>query len=350
MCMKSKLLLTINATLISATLLAQTGASNSDLSINGSVDAYYRFNFANAKNYNTSNNRTSFTNSQNSFELGMASIKAAYTKGKAGAVIDLGFGSRATEFSYAETGALAAIKQAYVSYSPSEKVKISAGKWATHLGYELLDPQFNRNYSMSYMFSYGPFSHTGVKAEFTLGKGFGLMAGVANPTDFISASFSKKNVIAQFSKTSEKANAYLNYVGGKDTAGNGINQIGLTATAKLGDKFSLGYDGTVKSVKPITGSKGSWWGSALYINVDPSDKLGLTLRGEYLDDSKQGFIFGTPTSIIQTTISLNIKPVNGLSIIPELRLDSAKDPIFTKNDGAGSKSSGSFVLATVYSF
>ena len=43
------------------------------------------------------------------------------------------------------------------------------GKWATHVGYELADAYLNRNYSMDYMFSYGPFSHTGLKADIGLG-------------------------------------------------------------------------------------------------------------------------------------------------------------------------------------
>ena len=67
--------------------------------ITGSLDAYYRYNFANPKDA-TLNNFTSFTNSHNSFELGMASIKLEHTIGKVGAVIDLGYGRRAAEFSY----------------------------------------------------------------------------------------------------------------------------------------------------------------------------------------------------------------------------------------------------------
>lgn len=350
--MKGKLLLATKALFISTAIFAQTEPETEEpkgeLQINGSVDAYYRYNFANAKSTGAFNNKTSFTNSQNSIELGMASLKASYTKGKAGVVVDLGFGTRATEFSYVESGILQAIKQAYVTYNPTDNIRISAGKWGTHLGYEVLDPQLNRNYSMSYMFSYGPFSHTGLKADFTLGSGFGLMAGVANPTDFLSASFAKKNVIAQFSKTSDHVNAFLNYVGGKDTAGNNINQIGLTATAKVNDVFSLGYDGTVKMVDPASGTSGKWWGSALYVNVDPSEKFGITLRGEYFDDKKDALIFGT--SIVQSTLSFNIKPVSGLAIIPEFRIDSAKDPIFKKNDGSDTKSAASFLVAAVYSF
>ena len=153
------------------------------------------------------------------------------------------------------------------------------------MGYELVDPQLNRNYSMSNLFSFGPFSHTGLKVDFTLGGGFGLMVGVANPTDVFSASFAKKNVIAQVSKTSEVVNLYLNYVGGKDLFDNNINQIGLTAIAPVTSKFGLGLDAAYKTFDPAAaGSNLSWWGTALYVNIDPTDKFGITLRGEHFSD------------------------------------------------------------------
>src|SRR6187401_3121804 len=161
--------------------------------ISGSVDVYYRFNGGNPKSDATSatgledfspyNNYTSFTNSHNSFELGMASLKLEHTMGKVGVVADLGFGKRAEEFSYNDANTMLAIKQAYVTYSPKDNIKFSAGSWATHVGYELVDAYLNRNYSMSYMFTNGPFFHTGVKAELAVNTS-GFMIGVANPTDY----------------------------------------------------------------------------------------------------------------------------------------------------------------------
>src|SRR5690606_18521900 len=112
---------------------------------------------------------------------------------------DLGFGQRAREFSYNDAGIIAGIKQLYVSYAPADWIKFTAGSWATHVGYELVDAPANRNYSMSYMFSYGPFSHTGLKAEITKGS-HSFMLGVANPTDFKTAPLdSRKFVLAQYS-------------------------------------------------------------------------------------------------------------------------------------------------------
>ncbi len=329
----------------------------STLNITGSVDAYYRYNFHNAKDSGYLNNYTSFTNSHNSFELGMASVKAEYITGKVTGVIDLGFGRRAEEFSYNEkgTGLGTAIKQAYISVAASDKLKFTMGKWATHIGYEVVDAYLNRNYSMSYMFSFGPFFHTGLKAEYTAGN-WGFMAGIANPTDNVTASFAKKMAIAQISTSAAdgKFKAYLNYQGGKDMGENTVNQVDLVAIGTLSDKFSIGYNGTVQSVKLDGKSSGdSWWGSALYVNVDPSKKFGMTLRGEYFDDKNaiSGFssAAGIGTSVVAATLSGNIH-IDNLTIIPEFRLDSSKDPIFTKNPNEGVKSTGTFLLAATWHF
>jgi hypothetical protein len=332
---------------------AQDSTSKGHLTISGSVDAYYRYNFHNAKDSGYTNNYTSFTNSQNSFELGMASIKGDYSIGKVDGVIDLGFGRRAEEFSYNDNGTLAAIKQAYVSYAPSDKVKFTMGKWATHVGYELLDAYLNRNYSMDYMFSYGPFFHTGIKIDVTASKNFGLMAGIANPSDMVTASFAKKFFLGQVHlvTSDSKVNAYINYVGGKDMADAVNNQFDAVVTATISSKFSVGYNGTVKSVKEDgKSSSDSWWGSALYLNFDPSSVVGLTARGEYFGDKKGVAGFGT--DIFDATLSANIH-IDNLTIIPEFRLDAAKDPIFFKNsDGVlpSAKSTGTFILAATYHF
>jgi len=338
---------------------AQDSTKKSALNITGSVDAYYRYNFQNVKDtpYVTTNNYTSFTNSQNSFELGMASVKAEYTTGKVTGVVDLGFGRRADEFSYNDKGGMTAIKQAYISVAASDKLKFTMGKWATHVGYELVDAYLNRNYSMSYMFSFGPFFHTGLKAEYTAGN-FGFMLGVANPTDFVTASFAKKWILGQITASGAdgKLKAYLNYQGGKsyDISESKIHQVDLVVTGTLSDKFSVGYNGTMQSVKAKSKSSGdSWWGSALYLNVDPSKVFGVTLRGEYFDDKDAASVFssaaGVGTSVFAATLSGNIR-IDNLTIIPEFRLDNSKEAIFKKSSGEGVKSTGTFVLAATWHF
>ncbi len=339
--------------------------STKTLTFSGGLDGYFRHNFA-----GKANNYTSFTNSQSSFELGMASLRADATamSGKVGATVDLGFGRRAEEFSYNDGNdnvgsgsdkngflSLAAIKQAYVTYAPSATVKFTAGKFATHVGYELVDAQLNRNYSMSYMFTNGPFFHTGLKADITAGP-VAFMLGLTNYTDQTSATSSVKNFIAQISGATKngKLKVYLNYSGfggsakGANPSGlKSLNQFDLVVLGTISSKFNIGYNGTVQSRKPITGTSGSWTGNALYLNIDPTDKVGITLRSELIGDKKTIY-YGTK-SIFANTISLNCK-VGPLTIIPELRFESAQSNFYVKKDGTVTKSTASALVAAVYKF
>lgn len=325
---------------------AQDSTKKASTTISGSVDAYYRFDF----NNQLSNNKTSFTNSNNSFELGMATLKVDHSIGKVTATADLGFGRRAAEFSYNDGGSLASVKQLYITYAPSSKVKFTLGKFATHVGYELVDAVANRNYSMSYGFSYGPFFHTGLKADISLGGKTALMVGIANPTDYSTTTSDIKYVIAQLSTASknDKFKAYLNYQGAS-TPDVKFNQFDLVLLGTISSKFAINYDGTIATTKVKGSSAESWSSNAVYLNFDPTSTFGLTLRGEYFSDTKSVSAGAFGTSIFIPTLSANIK-IDNLTIIPEVRLDNAKDAIFTKGSGASTKSYGQFVLAAAYKF
>ncbi len=318
---------------------ADTSATTTNpIKFSGSADIYYRYDFAKT----AANNRTSFTNSHNDFELGMASLKVEHTLGKVGFLADIGFGRRAEEFSYTDESTRLAIKQFNLSYAFSNGIKVTAGNWATHVGYELVDAYLNRNYSMSYMFSYGPFSHTGIKAEKTFGR-VGAMIGMANPTDFKSFDGNEKYIIGQLSTASadEKVKVYLNYQGGKFNDSSRVKQVDIVLTAALADKFSLGLNGTAASYQFMDaeedfGDMNTWWGTAVYLNFDPKEWFGMTLRSEYFSDSKGLNVFGGYAdggSLVATTLSLNFKAGN-LTFIPELRFEKASEDVFVDADAA----------------
>src|SRR5215831_10749716 len=336
-------------------VIGQTGDSTKKtppLIITGSVDAYYRYNFNNPKDY-PYNSLTSFTHSSNSFELGMASIKADHSFGKVSATIDLGFGKRAEEFAYNDANTRLAIKQVYVSYAPSSVIKFTLGTWSTHVGYEVLDAYLNRNYSMSYMFTNGPFSHTGLKADINLGGKNTLMLGISNPTDFRSAPGMPKSFIGQFATSTkdDKIKAYFNFVDGKQSDFKKVVQGDVVATWTVTSKFSIVVNGTFQSLKIDTDSSGkfnsyTWAGAALYLSVDPVSWFDLTLRTEYIADNDE---YLGLKSVIAPTLSANFK-VQNLTIIPEFRFDSAGNPVFYKNETESTKSTGSFILAVTYHF
>lgn len=353
--MLQKILLTAIVTNVSLAAVAQDSSKTSNFKLSGSVDAYYRYNFNDPKG-TPYNSFTSFTHSQNSFELGMVSIKAEHSIGKVGAVVDLGFGTRAEEFSYNDADTRFAIKQAYITYAPSSVIKFTFGSWATHIGYEVPDAYMNRNYSMSYLFSYGPFSHTGIKADISFGGKSTLMVGITNPTDFKSFSGAPKTFISQFSTSSvdDKLKLYVNFQGGKQNDLKKLLQGDVVLTYAVCDRFSIGYNGTVQSVKskpiddnlPKTWSTANWWGSAVYFNYDPAAWFGLTLRGEYVDD-KDNYI--GVKNVFSPTLSGNFR-IDNLTIIPEFRFDNTAIPVFYNHAGALIKSTGTFLLAATYHF
>jgi hypothetical protein len=326
--------------------------------IAGSADLYYRYNFSRQVN-----NLTSFTNSHDQFTLGMASVKLEHKTSKVDMVADLGFGARAKEFDYADEGAgtsvLQTIKQLYISYTPAAWIKFTGGTWATHVGYEVMDAFGNRNYSMSYLFTNGPFSHTGVRADLTLGKS-GLMIGVSNPTDYRSipaGGQNNKNLIAQYSyAASDNFKLFLNYVGGRDIDDNKVHQYDLVINAKASSIFGLGFNATVNKSSYTDDNYATghtWWGSALYLNLNPLPWFGLTLRSEYFSD-KDGIKLhpigdAAGAIVFANTLSADFK-VDGFTFIPEFRLDNGSETLFSKHEGTATKSTGSFLLAAIYSF
>lgn len=335
---------------------AQDSTTTSSFTLSGFADIYYKYDLGKSK----ANDLTSFTRSHNSFELGMASVKLDYKTPKVELVADLGLGKRAQEFSYNEEGVLAAVKQLYISYTPNEWLKFTAGSWATHIGYELADANANRNYSMSYLFTNGPFFHTGIKAEVVF-QSSGLMIGLTNPADFkyVPDGFTNnKFLIAQYSfAPGDFFKAYLNYVGGEGPDTSISKQFDVVLTSKLSSRFSVGYNGTYSRVKTYLGNKlyddeKSWWGSALYINLDPASNFGLTLREEYFSDKNGLKVYGAQPeggSVLATTLSALIK-VDNLIFIPEFRLDNASKSLFINKDSKPTKTAANILFAAIYTF
>jgi hypothetical protein len=324
----------------------------------GSLDLYYRYNFANPAS--SFNNYTSFTNSQNSFELGMATVRADHSWAKAGVTVELGFGRRAQEFSYNEAyqggviGApptpyfsLANIVQAFVYYNITDKIKLTAGKWGTHIGYEVVDAALNRNYSMSYMFSYGPFYNMGLKADITIAGKTAIMVGISNPTDFSTTTDAHKMFIAQLSTATSNGawKFFLNYQGGKSNDTTTLNQFDLVVNGTLSGKFGVGFNATDQT-RAVAGTNVNWWGAALYLNWDPSSLFGLTLRGEYFDDQDNVV---TPGSFQEYTLTGQFH-LGKLTFMPEIRLDNSKNNAFLKHDESPTGTTFSGILAATYVF
>lgn len=337
---------------ISLSCFAQETTSTPTTTFAGSADAYYKYDFG-----KVDNSLTSFTNSHNSFELGMASIEASHKMGKASVFVDLGFGNRAAQFTYNDEATSFMIKQLNFTYEFSDKFKVTAGSFGTHLGYELVDAVDNKNYSMSYAFTYGPFFNTGIKAQYTSGK-FSFMAGISNPTDFktaIEAGSSQKTFIGQFAYAGDTGSAFFNVTSGSSNPSSTENktQFDFVGTKKVSDSFSLGFNGTYAMTKDDLDSNldGEWFSLVGYATFSLKESLNLAYRLEYLDAKNATPALGllSGTSVVGNTLSLNYK-VGNLTIIPEFRVDTASEDIFTNSAAAPKGLTAYALLATTYTF
>jgi hypothetical protein len=315
------------------------------LQISGFVDAYYQYNLN-----NNAAGTTSFTSAHNSFELGMANIVFAKDFDKVGFVADLAFGPRANAANGVGGFTTDIVKQLFVTYSPTDAITLTAGNFATFVGYELIDAPGNFNYSTSYMFSNGPFFHTGIKADFAINDKFGAMVGLFNDTDTKSdvGKSPGKHYGAQLSYSDDKVSIFLNYLGGKEDTSVTANQIDLTATYQATDDLLIGLNVTDKAYD-FDGVAANWLGAALYLNYSISDAFALGFRGEYFDDANAIKYGVTNLTFMEYTLSANMKK-GALTFVPELRIDVASQDYFTDADGVATSVSPAIIFGVYYAF
>ncbi len=351
-----------------AGLTATAQEESKGIELSGSVDAYFRANI-NGKNGSQSvAPSTSFANADG-FALGMANLIASKKVGKVGFVADLVFGPRGAAAVDGE-GSTNIVNQLFVTYDASDAVTLTFGNFNTFLGYEVISPTGNFNYSTSYMFSNGPFSHTGLKADFALDDNWSLMAAIMNQTDNTFTNLNGKYTGGlQLGYSADSGSAYLNFTYGRNSASaDDINkeagalvinpeenaaisaeentfQVDLTTGWDLTDDFYLGFNGTYQD----TDGSG-FYGVALYPQYAFSDTFSLGGRGEYFTLFADG---GEDDSVFAATLTGSITQGN-LTIKPEIRADFDNTPsglnTFVDGDGENSDNLFSFVVGAIYSF
>ncbi len=346
--------------------------------LSGSVDAYYHTSFGSK----TKAPNTSFAN-LNGFGLGMVNLIGAYDGEKVGFKADVVFGPRGFDAVFANGYTNQRIvNQLYAYYKLGKRVTLNLGQFNTFFGYEVISPTGNFHYSTSYMFSWGPFNHTGLRADFDLGGGWVGKLALMNPTDLVE--FNPVNTYTlggQIGYANDGGSIYFNVLYGDqdgkldkndptlnadDTSEGSTLALDITTGWNLSEKFYLGLNTTYRTKakgETFTGTtvidtnedSNGFYGVALYPKLTLSDNFALGLRAEYFKVNK----FYLPAtigldakgngSVTAITLSGNYK-TGGLTIIPELRLDNASEDSFQDADYKATKQLITANLAAVYKF
>ena len=327
--------------ILSALLLATTVAfaQESKVSVSGTVDMYGTTNFADGAG--TPGILVDNPANANRFGLGSINTVFAYDGEKSGFVADLAFGPRADDANLA-----GAINQLYAYYNVNDKTTITAGQFNTFLGYEVISPAANFNYTVSYLFNAGPFSHTGIKLDYAASEDLSYMLAVTN-SHAISSADGNMGGEMQFGAQVGYKGQYLNFIyGGVD--GSGITDnifVDYTGGFDLTDSLFLGINAAYSNSED---ADAGYQGAALYIENTFSDSFALGLRPELFQ--MNGASDETVTAL---TLAASSSLTDNLKVITELRMDSSEDGII--EDGKieafkTEKSVSALTIAAVYSF
>ena len=343
---------------LSALLLATTVAfaQESKFSVSGSVDTYY------STNLSTGELGTTGILSDvdaNGFGLGMANTIFAYESEKGGVVADLAFGPRANGANMYN----GAINQLYAYYNASENVTLTLGQFNTFYGYEVISPAANFNYSVSYLFNAGPFSHTGLKIDIAASDDLSYMLAITNPmglmqgsnipnADSIVVSIDEDGIKGEIPENSYGTadyfqlgaqvgykGQYLNAAYGADGFGEtDVLYLDYTGGFDLSDSLFLGINAAYSNSED---ADAGYQGAALYIENTFSDSFALGLRPEFFQTNG-----ASEETVTALTLAASSSLTDNLKVITEVRYDSSDDM-----DLVGGKDTVTgLTIAAVYSF
>lgn len=349
--MKKATLLLASLLLMSTAMLAQEveaveEESDAGLQISGSVDTYYKYDFS-----GNANIPTSFADVQNSVSIGMLDVALSQSVGKASFVGEFSFGPRSFKsLPFLDDGSGESrpinIQNLYVSYALSDKVSLTAGYMGTFVGYEVISPAGNFNYSTSYLFTSGPFQNSGLKLDWSIADNFGLMVGVFNDWNVYQDTTGVTDFGAQlYWAPLDGWDIYLNFLTGSPSG----MVVDLTTGYQIVDKFYLGLN--FADYGADNSDDGGYTGVALYPQFSFNDKLALGYRGEWFNIKEVKTEIGAipSSSIFANTLTLNY--YNGpLTFSTEWRLDSASEEFFVDGDAAATKSASQILLAAIFAF
>jgi len=252
------------------------------------------------------------------------------------------------------------------------------GKFATMNGLEVIDPRGNFFYSHSYIFNFGPFTHTGVLATINLPEGFTATAGVIRG---LNSSFDDNNKAVTFHGGAGYATAdgkltinAATCIGPETNDDNSTIRsfTNVVTVYKLTSEWTLSSDMSYMQDNAGTGAKA--YGIAGYATYAISDTVSLGLRAEVFRDQNGFFVAqqganddfidlqrgiaktydprtvgGGKTTYGSVTLGVNWKIDPRLTIRPEVRYDRSLNDT-TPFNTSGANRQGTVAVDAIFTF
>jgi hypothetical protein len=247
-------------------------------------------------------------------------------------------------------------------------INLEVGRFLTLLDEEVVQTNLNYNETRDYIYGFGsPFTHTGIRAQYTFNDYAGLTLGVNNGWDDISDNNDGKTIEGQLTLNNKDKSValVLNGIWGPEQVNHSNSKrwvIDPIVTWKpsfvpgltLVGESLYGHESGPVSITPLVTSYGNilanlppgpngtvtrprggeWYAGAGYIVYDWSDALEFAFRGEFFGDP-QGLRTGLRENLADftQTVSYKVPAVTGLTSRFEYRHDESTAHPFFSSDG-----------------
>lgn len=324
------------------------------LAIAATIESYYQWNFNQPDNGITA--FRGFDNRHNAFTLSNAAVDAQGAIGDVSGRLTLQIGSTPSTYYLAEpalAGSSSAnatsaelwkfLQQAYVGYRLPvlAGLQLQAGLFLSPIGPEGMLVKDNFNFSRSNLFFGLPFYHTGARGTLSFSDTLSTTIAVYNGWNNVVDNNAAKSISVQLAyAVPNEISASLLYFGGHeraDDAPEGFawrHLLDANATITVNEWLQVQVQGNV-GAEPNAFGVSSWAAASAATRIKPRDWLAFALRvdGFYEvaaknDDGEAGRIFWPVDWVTSPTLTMEVLPVDHVSLRLEVRHDRAAGPMF----------------------
>ncbi len=322
----------------------------------GYIEALYAYNFNRPSNGIT--NYRGFDNRHNTFTLSNVALGANAEIGPVTARLILQYGSTPSTYYASEPGLSGSaganasgpelwryVQEANLGWKApvGRGLLLQIGLVPSPIGYEVFAVKDNWNWSRSNLFFGLPYYHTGIRATYEWTDALSTTVSVFNGWNSVVDNNEPKSVQASVTyKIPDKVLVQALYFGGIERPTNApegpywrhhfdlFGQYDATKWLSFTGQADYGFE------KNRMGTA-SWWAGAAYARVRPIERVYLAIRGdrftEHLATDGPGrtsspLFWGGVEWVSSLTATLEVRPIDHLSVRLEYRHDAAEAPLF----------------------
>jgi hypothetical protein len=309
--------------------------------LHGAVDVYGDVNF------NTPADHANFlpgtgTSGKRADEVSvnLVSIEVVKDPEPVGFHIWLGAGTGADVVHSAETVGVVAgpevwkyVQQASISATipVGRGLVIEGGIYPSHIGLETFASQANWNYTRGWMGEYSPYYQTGIKATYAFDDSWSAQVQVLNGWQRIGDNNDGKSFGTQVAWKAGPSVLVFNTFFGPELNHDDSHWrffFDLVWTLDVGPTTKLGLTADYGLQQRPSETDAVWHAASLFLRQQLGPKWAVSLRAEYYRDP-QGFMSGTPQTLVEGTLTLEYRPWDYLVLKLEGRQDHSTAAVFS---------------------